>query len=280
MSYTESSYETGTEYTESTENESATTPEDNGTTSTTQNESEKKEGENNEEEEHKEPGPPPEPEIDPLDGVTYDDDPNEELPNFGEMSYWEDLYSNDQEATEWYLDPRDIKEILEECGEKDGAKVLVTGTGTSVLAAALAKDGFESVIGIDFSQSAIKKMRKNNRGEDNHIENLSYRVMDVRELQYEDQSFSLVVDKATCDCVFQAGDNDVKQYVSEVARILQRKGYFVCVSNIEPKIYEDFFNRPNDLQLSLEKVNEIQKPIASDRPYYVYVVRKISKALL
>ena len=279
MSYTESSYETGTEYTESTENDT-TTNEEHDTTTTTQNETDQNGASttNPEEEEHKEQ-PPPEPEVDPLEGITYDDDPNEELPAFGDLSYWEEHYSQDQEATEWYLDPRDIKDIIEEYAEKEGTKVLVKGTGTCVLAPALAKDGFESVTGIDFSPSAIKKMRKNNRGDD-AIENLSYRVMDCRDMQYEDGSYTLIVDKATMDCIFQAGEKDVKQYVAEIARLLPKKGVFICVSNIEPEIYEVFFNRQLDLQITLEKVIEKEKPIKCERPYYVYIVRKTTKLLL
>lgn len=280
MSYTESSYETGTEYTESTENDTTT----NGgqdTTTTTQNETDANgvSTTNPEEEEQKEQQPPPEPEIDPLEGITYEDDPNEELPEFGELSYWEDHYAQDQEATEWYLDPRDIKDIIEEYAEKEGTKVLIPGTGTSVLAPALAKDGYESVTGIDFSPSAIKKMRKNNRGDD-AIENLSYRVMDCRDMQYEDGSYSLIVDKATMDCIFHAGEKDANQYVSEIARLLPKKGVFICVSNIEPEYYEQFFNRQLDLQITIEKVIEKEKPIKCERPYYVYVVRKTSKLLL
>ena len=285
MSSTEgSSYETGTEYTESTaDTESTLTSEDTGVIPV-QNESSQEKEENNEEEhkeevENKPPPPPPEPEIDPLEGITYDDDPSEELPQFGELSYWEDLYQKDQEATEWYLDPHDIKSLIEEYGEKEGSKVLVPGNGTSVLAADLAKDGFESVVAFDFSPSVIKKMRKLNRGE-NQIENLSYKVIDARDIPLEDASFSMIVDKATLDCVFHLGEKDVMQYVAEVARLLQKKGVFLCVSNIEPKYYRKFFDRQLDLMITLEKVEEIKKPLPSERPYYVYVVRKVSRILL
>jgi hypothetical protein len=55
-----------------------------------------------EEEETKEPPPPPEPEPDPLEGLTYDDDPEAPLPPYGDLSYWEQRYTDDTAVYEWY----------------------------------------------------------------------------------------------------------------------------------------------------------------------------------
>lgn len=278
MSSTEGSYYESTDYTETnTEQESSASIQDESGVMPVANSEQSEEQPSEHPEEAKEkavPPPPPEPEVDPLEGITYDDNPEEELPEFGEHSYWEKLYTEDVELTEWYLDPVDLKKLIENNIEKE-TKILVTGTGTSVLAPSLAKDGYESVVAIDFAKPAIVKMKKLNK----EVENLTFKVMDVRDMKYPDGEYGAIIDKATLDCLFHLGEKDVNAYVAEVARLLTKKGIFICVSNVEPKYYQHFFDRPIELMIKLEDVQEIKKPLQSDRPYYVYIVRKISRTL-
>ncbi|EAX93483.1 MGC83087 protein, putative [Trichomonas vaginalis G3] len=282
MSSTEGSYYESTDYTETnTEQESTASAQDeNGVIPVSQSSEQNETGESSEapapvaQEKEAPPPPPPEPEVDPLEGITYDDNPEEELPEFGEQAYWEKTYTDDVELTEWYLDPVDLKSLIKKFVEKE-TKVLVTGTGTSVLAPSLAKDGYENVVAIDYAKPAIVKMKKVNK----EVENLSFKVMDVRDMKFPDGEFGAVIDKATLDCVYHLGEKDVTAYVAEVARVLSKKGVFICVSNVEQKFYEHFFDKQTELNIKLEKVQEVKKPIQSDRPYYVYVVRKVSRQL-
>ena len=279
MTETEGTYED--DYTESTSTEP--TSKDNTDATATYNETENESIEKTSEEEEqgeklppKPPSPPPEPEFDPLEGITYDDDPAEILPSFGEQSYWESVYTESVDIMEWYIDPVDVIPRVKDYFDEEGGRVLVTGTGTSGLAQKLVAKGAGSVVAIDFSQTVIKKMRKLNR----ETENLSFKVMDVRHLTFPEEEFNLIIDKATLDCVYHAGEKDVMEMLGEISKVLRRSGVFVCISNAKPGIYNQFFEgRSQDLCLKLENVIEIKKPVQSDTPYFMYVIKKVKRQL-
>jgi ubiquinone/menaquinone biosynthesis C-methylase UbiE len=103
--------------------------------------------------------------------------------------------------------------------------------------------------------------------------------MDVRKLTYPDGDFQAVVDKGTLDCLFFLSDTEVLTAMSEISRVLKKRGVYICVSCAPPEARKKFFDRPADLRLELEKVIELKKPLASDEPHYVYIVRKGGKLL-
>lgn len=279
MTETEGTYDdnyTEGAYTESNTKEYTATDSTNNEIETDGTEKAGEEEEQRESVPPKTPSPPPEPEFDPLEGVTYNDDPNEILPPFGEKSYWESVYSENTDVLEWYIDPADVITRVKEHFDEEGGRVLVTGTGTSELAKELVTEGAGTVVAIDYSQTVIKKMRRANR----EVENLSFKVMDVRHLSFPEDEFNLIIDKATLDCVYHAGEKDVMEVLSEISRVLRRNGVFVCVSNAKPEIYNQFFEgRIRDLCLKLENVIEIKKPIESDIPYFMYIIRKVKRQL-
>ncbi|KAH0793202.1 methyltransferase-like protein 13 [Histomonas meleagridis] len=272
MSDTE--YYTAEYYT--TENESTATIEKDGETheelGQNDDEDKKENEEKNEEEEKKEP---PEPEQDPLEGITYEDDPDAELPQYGEQSYWDERYTNDSECFEWYQEPEALLPICQEFIDPE-KNVLVIGTGTSELTPYLSQNGFENITAIDYSKIAIKKMKKRNQ----EIENITWKVMDIRKMSFFPNSdFQSVIDKGTLDCLFHVSESDVFSALSEISRVLKRRGVYICVSYAPPEERKEFFERPADLNLELEKVIELKKPVPSDEPHYVYIVRKCGKLL-
>jgi ubiquinone/menaquinone biosynthesis C-methylase UbiE len=229
-----------------------------------------------EEEEKKEPEPEPEPEPDPLEGLTYDDDPDAPLPPYGELSYWEQRYTDDPEVFEWYHDPDVVLRAIKRYLEGEGLRVLVLGTGNSDAAPQIAQGGAESVVAIDFAKPAIVKSRKRNR----ETENIAWKVMDVRKLRFPDGDFPIVFDKGTLDCLFFAGEQDVDTALAEISRVLKRGGRYICVSYAPPEFRRKFFDRPSDLRFEVESVIELPKPLLTEAKHYVYVVKKIGKVLL
>lgn len=222
-----------------------------------------------EEEEHAE-----EPEPDPLEGITYDDDPDTPLPPYGDAEYWEKRYTEDPDVFEWYQDPEPVIARCKDLMDAEG-RVLVIGTGNSDLAPQIAQNGFENVTAIDFVRPCIVKSRRRNR----EIEGLTWKVMDVRKMSFPDGEFQTILDKGTLDCLFYLGENDVMTAMTEIARVLKKKGLYICVSCCPPEARRKFFDRPADLRMELEQVIELKKPLASDEPHYMYVVRKGGKLL-
>jgi ubiquinone/menaquinone biosynthesis C-methylase UbiE len=229
-----------------------------------------------EEEEKKEPEPEPEPEPDPLEGLIYDDDPEVPLPPYGDLSYWEQRYTEDTAVYEWYQEPDVILPKLKAYLDGEGFRILVLGTGNSDIAPQLAQGGAESVVAIDFAKPAIVKSRRRNRD----IENITWKVMDVRKLAFPEAEFQVVFDKGTLDCLFFVGENDVNIALGEISRVLKKGGRFICISYVEPEGRRPFLDRVADLRFEVENIIELAKPLPSELKHYIYVVKKIGKIVL
>ena len=290
--YTDSNYSgTGTDYTTET-NETETTSEEQPTTQTENNEETNEEtnettenGEHNEgeQEKHEEEEEPkeeplpeiiPEPEKDPLQDIVYEYDPNMPINPYGDKFYWEARYINDPEAFEWYQDPEDLLPIFKEYVDTEG-RILIVGNGTSVMPSVIAQNGCESCVAIDFAQSAVRRMRKQNK----ELENVQIRQMDVRDLDFPEGDFQAVIDKGCLDCVLFLGDAEVNQMMSEISRVLKRRGVYICFSCHGPDDMKRYLDNPAELLLEVEKINEIPKPLPSEVPHYCYIVRKVAKLL-
>ena len=58
-------------------------------------------------------------------------------------------------------------------------------------------DGYHNITGNDISAIVIEEMRQSQK--DKGMEKMRYDVMDVRNMEYKDKSFDLVIDKSTID---------------------------------------------------------------------------------
>ena len=71
-------------------------------------------------------------------------------------------------------------------------------------------------------QSQLKKKRQV----------ISYAVMDCRNLEYEDESFDVIIDKSLLDSLlcFENCEESISNYLSNVARVLKPNGRFINIS--------------------------------------------------
>ena len=75
-------------------------------------------------------------------------------------------------------------------------RVLVPGCGDSLLSEKLASQmGFSNVVSVDFEPDVVARM--NARG----AKGVTYEVVDITQMQYENGSFSCVLDKGTFDAL-------------------------------------------------------------------------------
>jgi SAM-dependent methyltransferase len=253
----------GTDYTESTAGETPAGEGEDG-----------EQGPKNPEEEEDKPEPEPEPEPDPLEGIAYEDDPELTLPPYGNVEYWESRYTDDPAVFEWYQDPDALLPTIKKYVDGEG-RLIVIGTGNSDLAPFLNQNGFESVTAIDFAKPCIVKSRRRNA----ELEGLVWKVMDVRKMTFPDGDFQAVIDKGTLDSIFFAGEPEVISALSEISRVLKKRGVYICLSCAPPEARKPYFNRPAQLQFELETIVELKMPLPSDDPHYLYVVRKGGKVL-
>ena len=85
------------------------------------------------------------------------------MANYGRFEYWEDRYQKDKEQFDWlqrYYPPggdQPLREILlKEMSSK--SQILIVGCGSSRMAEEIVDDGYNNVVCIDMSYSAIKLM--------------------------------------------------------------------------------------------------------------------------
>ena len=78
--------------------------------------------------------------------------------------------------------------------------ILDLGCGNSVLSVSLFRGGYKKIMSVDFAKTCIDQhleYRKSRRD----LWGLQYMVMDARDLSFEDNKFSAVIDKGTSDAV-------------------------------------------------------------------------------
>jgi hypothetical protein len=103
----------------------------------------------------------------------------------------------------------------------------------------------------------------------NHIETVVWRGMDLHELNIGASEFQAIVDEGSLDCLIEVGRDKVLLAMSEISRVIKKRGVFVCLGRIPPTMMHIFFDRPADPLLELDHLKEISKPLPCDSPHYL-----------
>ncbi|KAJ7142692.1 S-adenosyl-L-methionine-dependent methyltransferase [Mycena epipterygia] len=187
---------------------------------------------------------------------------------YGTKEYWES-----EGAFDWFKSYRDIAPLLRELIPCKDARILMLGCGNSMLSQDMYDDGYKNIVNTDYSSVVIEQMRAR------HLE-MEYKnaglEMDVRDLQFADGTFDIVIDKGTMDAMMTAnGDvwdppqqviDDCTAEVDEVIRTLKNGvGVFVYLTFGQPHFRRRFLTRPN----TTLKVTELGDAFH----YYLYILR-------
>jgi SAM-dependent methyltransferase len=189
--------------------------------------------------------------------------PEAPLPSYGDLAYWEQRYAEDSKVFEWYQDSEAMLPAIKNYFEGEGLHVLVIGTGNSDCAPQIAQHGLENVVGIDFVKPAIVKSRKRNR----EVENVTWKVMDVRKLEFPENGFQVVFDKGTFGCLFFVGEADANLALAEIVRVLRRGGKYIYTSYALPDNRKPFLDRSADVHLELERIIKLPKPLPCEEKH-------------
>ena len=148
------------------------------------------------------------------------------MPNYGDPKYWEDRYKDQKGSFDWLEDYNSLKPTIQKLNlPKENSRILNLGCGNSPFCENMYDDGFHNIDNIDISNNVISIMKNRNikRPE------MTFSVMDVRNLKFQDSSFDLAVDKSTIDALL-CGDFayvNVAKMLKEVIRVLKSKIYFI-----------------------------------------------------
>ena len=202
------------------------------------------------------------------------------MPNYGDIKYWEQRYKDTGYSTfDWLENYPTLKEIIYSLNiSKETGKILNLGCGNSEFSENMYDDGFHNIKNIDISKNVIKLMSERNKDRPE----MTYEVMDVRDIKYESNYFDLAIDKSTIDALL-CGDEafiNVAKMIKEVQRVLKVGGYYMIIS----------YGAPDDRLIHLKRkfekfkieILKIEKDYVEEEGYdnyhYIYLCQKLEGA--
>ena len=147
---------------------------------------------------------------------------------YSTTEYWNDRYSSADSTYDWHHTFETLNPLLSHILQPE-YRVLVLGCGNSTFSEDMYDEGYKNIVNIDISPVCIDQMAKRNCAAGRVIQ---WQVMDVTDLDFEDNTFDMVIDKSTGDSI--SCNNDGQQMIgrmlSEAGRVLKAKGVFVSIS--------------------------------------------------
>ena len=202
------------------------------------------------------------------------------MPNYGDIAYWEQRYKDSEYTTfDWLENYPTLKEIIISLNiPKETGKILNLGCGNSEFSENMYDDGYHNIKNIDISQNVIKLMAERSKDRPE----MTYEVMDVRDIKYESNFFDLAIDKSTIDALLCGDDAfiNVAKMIKEVQRVLKVGGYYMIISYGTPD------DRLMHLKRKFEKfkieILKIEKDFEEEEGYdnyhYIYLCQKLEGA--
>ena len=162
----------------------------------------------------------------------------EENKKYKLKEYWNDRFTTEP-SYDWLVTYSQIKSFLSKYLSRN-SKILVIGCGNSSFSTELYDDGYYNIINIDFSNVVIEKMKELNK----HREQMKWIEMNMCELEFQSNSFDLIIDKATMDAllvdegsVWDPNEEvilSIHKMCSEMSRVLIPNGIFLQISFSQP----------------------------------------------
>lgn len=148
----------------------------------------------------------------------------------------------------------------------------MVGCGNSRLSQDMWDDGYKNIANIDYSSVVIEQMRRKHETRPG----IEWHEMDVRSLEFGDDTFDIVIDKGTMDAMMAVKDDpwnppeqvvqDCTKEVDEVIRVLRKgSGVFLYLTFGQPHFRKRFLTRPGTT-LEVKQLGEAFH-------YYLYILR-------
>ncbi|ODN06253.1 Endothelin-converting enzyme 2 [Orchesella cincta] len=161
-----------------------------------------------------------------------------------DVNYWNKRYEQESEF-DWCKDYEMLKPLLNSNINRNDS-ILMLGCGNSRLSSSMYEDGYHSITNIDFSSTVIENMAK-------EFPQMSWKVMDMLDLQFPTGTFDVVIEKATLDCLFvnekspwetsEPVAEAMDQVLGGVARVLKPTGKFISITFAQPHFRRKFYSK-------------------------------------
>ena len=197
------------------------------------------------------------------------------MPNYGDPKYWDERYSEQEGNTfDWLEDYPTLKPYLLPLLPGPEARILVLGCGNSEFSENMYDDAYHNIVNIDISAVVIEQMQSRNESRPE----MSFHVMDVRELKFPDDSFDLAVDKSTIDALLCGDDSflNVAKMTREVQRVLKVGGHYVAISYGQPENRTAHFTWEH-LNWEYRHESVVEEGEDLESKHYLYICKKIEE---
>lgn len=204
------------------------------------------------------------------------------MAQYGKASYWEERFTRDPEPFDWYQRWAGLKDVFQ-VYLKPTDQILNVGCGNSRLSEEMYDDGYHNITNIDVTQVVVQAMAEKYADKPGMI----YRQMDMRNMQdFPEGFFNVVIDKATMDSILcgEGSTHMAQKCLTEISRVLNTNGIFLCVSHGQPNYRLAYLQRPEfGWKVTIEQV---QKPMMGmttqgddkDGVHYIYICQKSAAA--
>ncbi|RDB23661.1 Methyltransferase-like protein 13 [Hypsizygus marmoreus] len=193
---------------------------------------------------------------------------------YGTKEYWDQRYTQESQDAhfDWFKSYAELAPFILELIPNKDARILMLGCGNSKLSEEMWEDGYKNIINIDYSSVVVEQMRKRHR----ERPEMEWHEMDVRNLQFDDDSFDVAIDKGTMDAMMTAkGDvwdppeqvvKDCTREVEETIRVLRKgTGLFLYLTFGQPHFRKRYLIQP-ETKLEIRELGEAFH-------YYLYITR-------
>ena len=125
-------------------------------------------------------------------------------------------------------------------------------------------DGFNKVTCIDICYSAIKYMQDEYH---ERYPQLRFTQMDVRDLQFPNASFDIVIDKSLMDCMVcgDAPKENIHRMLTQIHRVLTPTGTYFCISHGKQSKRKKYLKNVKKFQWKITK-KLLSKPTIGANP--------------
>lgn len=201
------------------------------------------------------------------------------MAQYGRPEYWDERYTKDSEPFDWYQRYEGIKSVLDRYVQPTH-KVLMTGAGNSRLSEELYENQVKNITNIDISEVCVNHMK--NKHEDK--QEMQWQKMDVRTLEFADNTFDVVIDKGTLDSVLcgEGSTGNCNKMCREISRVLKGGGTYIVISYGQPDYRLNYFDKP-EYNWNILPAQSVPKPTVSvveeqdpANVHYIYIMTKSS----
>lgn len=151
-------------------------------------------------------------------------------------SYWDNRFEV-EEQYDWLVKFDEIQQYIIPKMTSMDAKILIVGCGNSTFSSDLYDFGFKNITNIDFSEVCISHMAERHAS---IRPKMTWITMDMTDLQFADQEFDIVIDKASMDALLvDEGDvwdpeedtiTIVDKMCEGISRVLKPSGLFLQIT--------------------------------------------------